>query len=220
MREQDWLKCEDPETMLNRLLHHVWVPFLVAKVPKPSDRKLRLIGVAMWWAWRNRCYIHDATALGKTHRESLEFIDGLLAKPTGDEWNLHIQSPGEFATGSLQHYTVAGIRPARFVTPAMRDAARERLPRPMAAEIIREIIGNPFRPSSVLKPAPWVCVDAARAIRVMAQDAYEGDWGVMPLIADALEYDGYADAAVLSHLRMPGQHYRGCWALDLILGKE
>src|SRR5260370_181803 len=38
--------------------------------------------------------------------------------------------------------------------------------------------------------------------------------------ADAFEDAGCADADILSHLRGPGPHVRGCWALDLLLGKS
>jgi hypothetical protein len=31
---------------------------------------------------------------------------------------------------------------------------------------------------------------------------------------------GCTDADILSHLRSPGPHVRGCWAVDLVLGKE
>ena len=44
-------------------------------------------------------------------------------------------------------------------------------------------------------------------------------WDDVPYLADALE-DAGADATLLAHLRQPGKHVRGCWALDLILGKE
>jgi hypothetical protein len=37
---------------------------------------------------------------------------------------------------------------------------------------------------------------------------------------DALEDAGVADAALLAHLRGPGPHVRGCFALDLLLGKR
>jgi hypothetical protein len=40
------------------------------------------------------------------------------------------------------------------------------------------------------------------------------------ILADALEEAGCTDAAILSHLRGPGPHVRGCWVVDLLLGKE
>jgi len=40
------------------------------------------------------------------------------------------------------------------------------------------------------------------------------------ILADALEDAGCADDVLLSHLRGPGPHVRGCWVLDLLLGKQ
>jgi hypothetical protein len=42
----------------------------------------------------------------------------------------------------------------------------------------------------------------------------------LPILADALEDAGCDNADILDHLRGPGPHVRGCWALDLVLGKE
>jgi hypothetical protein len=41
----------------------------------------------------------------------------------------------------------------------------------------------------------------------------------MPILADALEEAGCTDAAILDHCRQPGEHVRGCWVVDLLLGK-
>jgi len=46
-----------------------------------------------------------------------------------------------------------------------------------------------------------------------------GEFGDMPVLADALEEAGCADADLLAHLRSGGGHLRGCWAVDLLLGK-
>ena len=40
-----------------------------------------------------------------------------------------------------------------------------------------------------------------------------------PILADALEDAGCDDADILDHLRGTGPHVRGCWAVDLVLGK-
>ena len=42
----------------------------------------------------------------------------------------------------------------------------------------------------------------------------------LAVLADALEDAGCTEQDVLGHLRGPGPHVRGCWALDLILGKS
>ena len=43
---------------------------------------------------------------------------------------------------------------------------------------------------------------------------------LLPILADALEEAGCGDAEILAHCRGPGPHVRGCWAVDLVLGKE
>jgi hypothetical protein len=42
----------------------------------------------------------------------------------------------------------------------------------------------------------------------------------LAVLADAVEEAGCTDADLLGHLRGPGPHVRGCWAVDLLLGKE
>ena len=42
----------------------------------------------------------------------------------------------------------------------------------------------------------------------------------LALLADALEDAGCTDAEILGHLRGPGPHVRGCWAVDLVGGRE
>ena len=55
----------------------------------------------------------------------------------------------------------------------------------------------------------------------MAQAIYEDRaFDGMPILADALEEASCANADILDHCRGPGSHVRGCWVVDLILGKE
>jgi hypothetical protein len=46
------------------------------------------------------------------------------------------------------------------------------------------------------------------------------DFSNMPLPADALLDAGADDEALVGHCRAGGEHVRGCWAVDLILGKS
>jgi len=59
-----------------------------------------------------------------------------------------------------------------------------------------------------------------RALPRMAQAIYdERAWDRLGVLADAVEDAGCSDATVVAHLRSPGPHVRGCWALDLLMGK-
>jgi hypothetical protein len=81
-------------------------------------------------------------------------------------------------------------------------------------DLIRDLI-NPFNPSS-LSPA-WV----NRTVRQIAEAIYaERAFDRMPILADALEDAGCTEEQILTHLRDSGPHARGCWLLDLLLGKS
>ncbi|HUR55082.1 MAG TPA: hypothetical protein VMZ71_13195 [Gemmataceae bacterium] len=83
------------------------------------------------------------------------------------------------------------------------------------AHYIRDIFGNPFRPVSF---APSWGTSTAIAL---ARQMYEArDFSAMPILADALQDAGCADADILGHCRGDGPHVRGCWVLDLVLGRE
>ena len=42
----------------------------------------------------------------------------------------------------------------------------------------------------------------------------------LPILADALEEAGCNDPDILNHCRQPSEHVRGCWLLDVLLGKS
>lgn len=81
--------------------------------------------------------------------------------------------------------------------------------------LIRCVFGNPFRPVT-LDPNSLTPI-----ITHLAQAIYDDrTFDRLPILADLLQESGYDQADVLQHLRSGGEHVRGCWALDLILGKE
>ena len=89
------------------------------------------------------------------------------------------------------------------------DVAGERLP-----ALVREIVGNPFR--WVRWEDDWL----SRAAHAVAARAYAvARYDTLPVLADALEDAGCDNESLLHHLRGPGPHVRGCWALDVVLGK-
>jgi hypothetical protein len=84
---------------------------------------------------------------------------------------------------------------------------------------IRDIFGNPFRPSPPLPPAVLAWNDST--VTRMAQGIYEDRaFDRLPILADALLDAGCEDEELIRHCRSEGPHVRGCWAVDAILGKE
>jgi hypothetical protein len=45
------------------------------------------------------------------------------------------------------------------------------------------------------------------------------DFSDMPILGDALEDLGVSQD-ILDHCRIPGKHVKGCWVVDLVLGKS
>jgi hypothetical protein len=89
------------------------------------------------------------------------------------------------------------------------------------SSLLRDITGNPFRPIA-LNPAwrtPTVTNLGTGAYEERALPSGELDPARLAVLADALEEAGCRDQSVLDHLRSPGPHVRGCWPLDLILGR-
>jgi hypothetical protein len=93
------------------------------------------------------------------------------------------------------------------------------------SDLVRDAYGNPFRPASAARS--WGAWRGGAVLR-MAQAAYDDrlmpSGGIAPgrlaVLADALEEAGCTVKEILDHLRGPGPHVRGCWAVDLLLEKE
>jgi hypothetical protein len=84
-----------------------------------------------------------------------------------------------------------------------------------ALPLLRCLFGSLFRPVSF---SPAWRTDTAVAL---ARQMYESrDFSAMPLLADALQDAGCDNEGVLDHCRGEGPHVRGCWVVDLVLGKE
>ncbi|WP_238602601.1 hypothetical protein [Fimbriiglobus ruber] len=81
--------------------------------------------------------------------------------------------------------------------------------------LARDIFGNPFRPAP-LDPAWQTSTVLSLAEGIYADRAFDR----LPILADALEESGCDNTDLLNHCRSEGPHARGCWAVDLLLGKE
>ena len=81
-------------------------------------------------------------------------------------------------------------------------------------DLFRCVFGNPFRPAAL--PKGWRTADVLGLARAIYEDrAFDR----LPLLADALMDAGCGDDQVLGHCRGAGPHVRGCWVVDLVLGK-
>jgi hypothetical protein len=86
------------------------------------------------------------------------------------------------------------------------------------AALLRDIAGNPFRTVN-FDPA-WLARGGG-TLRSLARAVYdERSFDRLSILADALEEAGCDNPDVLDHCRGPGEHVRGCWVIDLLLGKE
>jgi hypothetical protein len=137
---------------------------------------------------------------------------------------LGLVGSGPIDAGQVAAYAASEVALAAGQMRSGQDPSEVASGQAFAAEeraqrlLLREIFHNPFRPAS-LSPG-WGVWDAG-AVRSIAQGVYEeGAFDQLPVLADALEEAGYADPRILDHLRGPASHVRGCWVLDLVLGKK
>jgi hypothetical protein len=86
---------------------------------------------------------------------------------------------------------------------------------PALAGLLRDVAGNPFGVST-FEPSWRSGNVTALAETIYRQRAFDR----MPILGDALEDAGCTNPAMLEHCRETGPHVRGCWVLDLILGKS
>src|SRR5207244_889434 len=81
--------------------------------------------------------------------------------------------------------------------------------------LCRCIFGNPFRPVTV--NPEWL----TSTVIELARGIYdERAFDRLPILGDALQDAGCDNEDVLNHCRGDGPHARGCWVVDLVLGKE
>lgn len=108
---------------------------------------------------------------------------------------------------------VYALRPQATPTPEERAVSNSE--RRAQCDLLRDIFGNPFRPTDF---SPDWRTDTAVAL---AHTMYESrEFSAMTILADALQDAGCDNLDVLSHCRGAGPHVRGCWVVDLVLGKE
>ncbi len=227
MTEADWLTATDPRLMLE---------FLRGQT---SDRKLRLFAVAccrrIWHVMTDEC---SRAAVEMGERSADEAVDlvklDLLSGTAEGEFQDAIRNTDEFpvedhAGVTASQYTAAceaasyasnapvvrfedAVVVAKAASEAVPDTTEETQ---QQSSLLHDIFGYPFRPV-VFDPAWRSETVTALAAGIYADRAFDR----LPILADALEEAGCDHPHILNHCRGPGPHVRGCWAVDLVLGKE
>jgi hypothetical protein len=219
MTEAEWLACSDSYSMLR---------FLDKKI---SDRKVRLLACAccrrLWGHLRDErsreavCVTEryaDSSASKAELRRSRQAVRAAQQEIPRDgkhevEWNAY----GVIALVATEKDFIKAIDEAWVV--ARSPATGIRVARdPFPANLLRESVGNPFR-ISLLNPA-WLAWNYGTVCKIAQAIYEERAFDRLPILADALEDAGCDNADILAHCRSEGPHVRGCWVVDLILGKQ
>jgi hypothetical protein len=218
MTEEEWLASTDPSTLLNHVC-----PIMD---DDPRMRKVRLFTAA----YLRSIWDHIK---GDLFRQAVELVETVADDPmqrsalSERHEHLHQISPRSRRTraeaavieGTLWNSLNAaswGARRAVSCSAGALGHAARKTEKQKQSDLFRDIFGNPFRPVSF--DAAWRTGTAM----ALARGMYESrDFGAMPILADALQDAGCDSADVLDHCRDPhATHYRGCWVVDLVLGKE
>jgi hypothetical protein len=221
MTEQEWLTCTKPEKMLEFLRGNA------------SERKLRLFACAcarqLWQllaqdVWR--------APIDARSRGAVELAEAYVEGGASENDLRAAATAAQAATGEVPvPYPACGeafpvMVGAFYAEAAVAEAAAEAVLDAAVEDYILlkgdgplmsalRCIFNPFRPGP-LDPT-W----RTPTVVALAHTIYEGKtWDRLPALGDALEGAGCIDPEILGHCRGPGPHVRGCWALDLVVGKE
>ena len=234
MTEAEWLACTDPTPMLE---------FIRGKA---SDRKLRLFAAARcrlfrpdwndWWPIREAVDAAEqfsdglcpAGQLTRFHQTWEDFSWDLRLNTIDPHGGSTVLLPDRLGLVLVQVVSSPEAGPAArgtlyddlesYFIGTWKDGPQERR---AECQLLQEVFGNPFRP--VTASPSW----RSPQVVALAQAAYDErelpagtlDTSRLAVLSDALEDAGCTAAALLGHLRGPGPHVRGCWAVDLLLGK-
>jgi hypothetical protein len=194
MTEAEWNSCTDPAAMVE----------VLRTGERVSNRQLQLFSSAC------RLRIPAAAAIRWEHLSRGGHPPNVASSRAA--------VPGErkeFVRARLDAETAVAIITCETNRRARKQAVMA-LERAAQCELLRDIFGNPFRTPPVL---PASCLTPA--VVTLAQDIYDRRaFESTRELADALEAAGCRDAELLAHLRSPGPHVRGCFAVDLVLGKD
>jgi hypothetical protein len=88
----------------------------------------------------------------------------------------------------------------------------------LQTDLLLDIFGPPFA-TPTLDP-DWRTGPGQQGVK-MAEVIYQDrTFEDLPILADALTDLDCPNSSLILHCRKPGAHGRGCWAVDLLLGKN
>jgi hypothetical protein len=204
---------------------------LRAAFGRVSDRKLRLFGCAcVRRLWPLLADVRARRAVEVAER----FADGGASRV-----ELHAAQEGawlvahEAARAARTPGDTEGDAPwdaaraaAWTADPDAWEAARHSsgnagwdVPAAVRADLLRDVLHDPFRPPPAPPERGWLTWRGGTVAQLARVVYDEGRFDDLPVLADALEEAGCADAVVLGHCRR-GDHARGCWVIDLLLRRE
>jgi hypothetical protein len=240
MTEEQWLTCPDPNRLIGFLSDCAEPELGLEKTLPPDGRRFRLFAAGC--CRRIEHFLTDSRSL-QALAVLERYLDGNAAEADREAANRAAELV-QVAEDPARRYAAEAVCHALFSLPAYLIAEVYRVSVRAAhaagcavasptlderafwnavraeetaqADLLREIFGNHFRPVSF---SPSWRTDTALSL---ARQMYEArDFSAMPILADALQDAGCDSAELLDHLRDTGAlHVRGCWALDLVLGKE
>jgi hypothetical protein len=238
MTEEEWLAYAEPDTMLWHLLG------------KMSHRKLRLFACAccrrLWDMLPVACRqgievaerFADSLATDEDCQTAFDRVEAVQTADTQQRGQR--RQPNALSRALSAVYDACSPRAmtirtalssARAATYAVGAAAGVAAPAEdyehtydgarlqealEQARLVRELFGNPFKPVTMLQE--W----RTDTVLALGRQIYESrDFSAMPILADAMQDAGSEHTDILDHCRDPNQvHVRGCWVVDLVLGKE
>jgi hypothetical protein len=192
--EATWLACNEPEPLLESLR------------PTPSERKLLLFGCGCYrlvWASTEDCF-RRTIEVSERYADGLATFAELQATYAAEGW------PGVPFTQYRLENAVSDAIDTRETSanPSETIVAQ--------AALVRDLVGNPFRP--VMVDSSWLTPNVLALARVIYD---ERRFEECPVLADALEDAGCNSEEILQHLRRQGQaHSCGCFVLDHLLNKD
>jgi hypothetical protein len=148
-------------------------------------------------------------------------LRGVSVDASPSDWNAAYELALRVASPEARYQLVAAANAIEAEVRLAVEVTSDRL----ANALLHDLLGGSSREEKRTNPGTR---DDNHAVRLLARAAYEDrqlpsghlDAVLLAVLADALEEAGCREAELLAHLRGPGPHFRGCWGLDLVLGRR